>query len=453
MGLLTSHTSEPKRARAALNGHVRKGRVWAAALLAAVLAAQGIPASAAIVPPAAVEQPSAVLPSSTDMLRLLNELRYATGAPTITADPRLVQAAQNHAVYSVLNNTGGHYETPGNPGFTGVLAQDRARALGYTAPFVSEVASGASDALEGVRKLWDAPYHRLGMMHPQTRVFGWGREPRPSGGVVVVGNIGKDFSTVPADVVRSPARGQTGIPTSWSGQESPSPVRPGSSGPYGYPVMIVYGGYKAVDVRGISLQSGGTPLSLFVSPQEFERDYAVVVPDKPLPVGKIDVRMDLTVAGKYVTEEWSFYTAGASAPAPATAPAPAPAPATLAGHHSAWVSQSAVPAVGVGETATVSLTFKNTGSTTWTRGTATEARLGVAGDDTFFSQLGMAVAWPFPSRPAVQDAASVAPGASTTFTFRVKGVAPGSYLLRLRPVIDGATWMEDQGVYVVVTVR
>jgi hypothetical protein len=35
----------------------------------------------------------------------------------------------------------------------------------------------------------------------------------------------------------------------------------------------------------------------------------------------------------------------------------------------------------------------------------------------------------------------------------VKGVAPGSYLLRLRPVIDGVTWMEDQGVYVVVSIR
>lgn len=427
---------------------VSKGRVLGAVLALALLVPSA-PAQAAV-PAPATQSPAAVLPSSTDMLRVLNELRYASGAPTITEDPRLAQAAQNHAVYSVLNNVGGHYETPGNPGFTGVLAQDRARAVGYSAPFVSEVASGASDALEGVRKLWDAPYHRLGMMHPQTRVFGWGREPRSSG-VVVVGNIGKDFSTVPVDVVRSPARNQTGIPTSWSGHESPSPVRPGSSGPYGYPVMIVYGGYKHVDVRGISLHHNGTPLSLYVSPQQFERDYALIVPDRPLPVGKIDVRMDLTVASRYVTEEWSFYTAGANVSAPA--PAPAPAPAAPTGYHSAWVTQSAVPAIGVGETATVSLTFKNTGGTTWTKGTATEARLGVVGDDPFFSQLGMAVAWPFTSRPAAQDAASVRPGGSTSFTFRVKGVAPGSYLLRLRPVIDGVTWMEDQGVYVVVTVR
>ncbi|MGH2379339.1 MAG: CAP domain-containing protein [Candidatus Limnocylindria bacterium] len=435
---------------------MRKGRAWASALVALALITSSAPAGAAVAPPAAAEQPAAVLPSSTDMLRVTNELRYATGAPTILEDPRLVQAAQNHAVYSVLNGTGGHYETPGNPGFTGVLAQDRARAVGYTAPFVSEVASGASDALEGVRKLWDAPYHRLGMMHPQTRVFGWGRAERSSSGVVVVGNIGKDFSTVPADVVRSPARGQTGIPSSWSGHESPSPVRPGSSGPYGYPIMIVYGGYKHVDVRGVSLHHNGTPLSVFVSPQQFERDYALVVPDKPLPVGTIDVRFDLTVAGTWLTEEWSFSTAGASTSVPAPAPVPsepAPVPAAPTGYHSAWVTQSAVPPVAAGEIATVSLTFENTGAETWIRGTASEARLGVAGDDTFFSLLGMAVDWPLDARPAVQDAATVAPGASTTFTFQVKGVAPGSYMLRLRPVIDGVTWMEDQGVYVVVNVR
>src|SRR3990170_5449805 len=162
------------------------------------------------------------------MLHTLNQLRAATGAPAIAADPRLVLSAQNHATYNVLNNTSGHCETAGKPGYTGYVAQDRARAVGYTAPFVSEVASGASDALDGVRKLWDAPYHRLGLMHPQTRVVGWGSAASGSGRYQVVGNIGKDFSTVPIDVVRSPASGQRDIPTSWSGHESPSPGRPGT---------------------------------------------------------------------------------------------------------------------------------------------------------------------------------------------------------------------------------
>jgi len=402
----------------------------------------GAPATAAVAPPTDPITPSAEMASSTDMLRTLNEYRYAIGAPTIPADPRLVQAAQNHATYNVLNNTSGHYETVGNPGFTGVLAQDRARAVGYTAPFVSEVASGSSDVIEGVRTLWDAPYHRLGLMHPQTKFVGWGRAASSSGRYQVVGNIGKDFSTVPIDVVRSPARGQQGIPSSWSGHESPSPVPAGSSGPYGYPIMIVYGGYKTVDVRGMSLHSNGVSLPLFVSPQQFERDYALVVPLKPLPIGKIDVRFDLTVAGNAVTEAWSFYTAGA-----------ANAPPDPQSFHSAFVSQAPWPTIAVGQTTSYSITFKNTGTTTWTKGTATEARLGVNRDDQTFSTLGMAIGWPLTNRPAVQDAPSVPPGASTTFTFQFRGVASGTYSQHLRLVVDGITWMEDQGAYMVVAVR
>jgi hypothetical protein len=53
----------------------------------------------------------------------------------------------------------------------------------------------------------------------------------------------------------------------------------------------------------------------------------------------------------------------------------------------------------------------------------------------------------------VQDAASVPPGATSSFTFAIRGVTPGTFSIHLRPVIDGVTWMEDQGVYMVVTVR
>jgi hypothetical protein len=153
--------------------------------------------------------------------------------------------------------------------------------------------------------------------------------------------------------------------------------------------------------------------------------------------------MDVTVAGRWLTEEWSFTTAGASAIAP-TPPTD---------FRSRWVTQSAWPTIAVGQETTMSVTFRNAGATTWTKGTAHEARLGTSGDDRTFATLGMSVGWPIPDRPAVQDAASVPTGASTTFTFRVRGVRPGTYSLHLRPVVDGITWMEDEGVYMVVVVR
>ncbi len=394
------------------------------------------------------------------MLLAQNQLRYAVGAPTIPADPRLGAAAQAHATYSALNNTGGHYETAGLPGYTGYAPHDRALAQGFSAAFVSEVATGNADPVGGVRQLWDAPYHRLGLMHPNAYTVGWGSAASGSG-YKVVGDIAYDFGMPTVGVVRSPARGQSGIPTSWSGHESPSPVPAGTSGPYGYPVEAVWSGGRSVTLRGAAVTANGAAVAIYVAPQQFESDYVVVVPQKPLPVGVVDVRFDVTVAGVWSTEEWTFTTAGATAlpvsPAPTSpgtsvpaSPSSAPDPSTF---HAAWMWESAWPTVAVGQSATVTLAFKNTGTATWARGAPTQADLGIDGDDRTFSSLGMADGWPVPDRPAIQDASSVMPGGITTFTFRVRGVVPGTYSLHLRPVIDGITWMEDQGVYIVVAAR
>jgi uncharacterized protein YkwD len=109
--------------------------------------------------------------NATDMLQLHNQLRFAVGVPTLTADPRVVQAAQNHANYSSANGQGGHYETAGLPYYTGYGPRDRVIAAGLTTTFVSEVATGGAP-LDGVRQLWDAPYHRLGLFHPQATSVG-----------------------------------------------------------------------------------------------------------------------------------------------------------------------------------------------------------------------------------------------------------------------------------------
>ena len=406
---------------------IRLARLLAAALAVAALAA--------VHPVGARAGTEAA--TSTDMLFSQNQMRYAAGAPTIPADARLAAAAQAHAQYNALNGVTGHFETSGLPGYTGYAPRDRAIAQGFTAPFVSEVATGASDPISGVQQLWDAPYHRLGMIHPNAYTVGWGSA---SAGTrfQVVGDIAYDFGMSTIDVVRSPARGQSGIATSWSGRESPSPVPAGTSGPYGYPIMAVWSGGRSVDLRGATITANGAAIPFYIAPQQFERDYIVLVPQQPLPSAVIAVRMDVTVAGVWGTEEWSFSTAGA-----------APAPS----YHSAWVTESAWPTIAVGQSTTLSITFKNTGTATWTRGTPFQANLGVNGDDRTIFQLGMTDGWPVPDRPAVQDAPVVPPGATSSFTFRLKGTAPGTYAIHLRPVIDGITWMEDEGVYMVVTVR
>ena len=131
---------------------------------------------------------------------------------------------------------------------------------------------------------------------------------------------------------------------------------------------------------------------------------------------------------------------------------PTPAPRDQPTFHSAWVAQSAYPTLSFGSSAAVFVQVRNTGTATWTKGTATEARLGVSGDDSSLSQLGIADGWLLSSRPAAQTEAVVLPGQVATFSFSVKGVRLGSYPLRLRPVIDGLTWMEDQGIFLQITV-
>jgi len=89
---------------------------------------------------------------------------------------------------------------------------------------------------------------------------------------------------------------------------------------------------------------------------------------------------------------------------------------------SAYLPYIAKNTDGVGQETTLSVTFRNSGATTWTKGSAHQARLGVNGDDR-------------------------------TFSFRVRRVRAGTFSLHLRPVIDGIAWMEGEGVYMIVAVR
>ena len=123
------------------------------------------------------------------------------------------------------------------------------------------------------------------------------------------------------------------------------------------------------------------------------------------------------------------------------------------GFHSGWVSQSAYPTLQPGQvSAPLTIVFRNTGTQAWTKGVlGQEARLGINQDDAQWAPL--AINWISANRVAAQTEASVAPGANATFTFHLRAPqTAGTYSLHLRPVIDGTAWMEDQGVFLVITV-
>ncbi|HUG56050.1 MAG TPA: CAP domain-containing protein [Candidatus Limnocylindrales bacterium] len=250
-------------------------------------------------------------PPSNDaaaMLRVHNELRARIGAPALGADERVTAAAQRHAEYLARHGIVGHEETPGEAGFTGASVRDRLAAQGYEAAIASEVATSFGTGTDGVRSLWVLPYHRLGLMHPQAVVAGWGHAD-VAGRTATVGVLVYDFGAPAPERVRSPASGER-VPGSWSGEEFPDVLPAGAARPVGYPIMVVYSGARAVELRAARLtDASGRELAHHVVPQLYEPDYVAIVPAIPLaPSARYRVQLELTVAGSDVVEEWEFET-------------------------------------------------------------------------------------------------------------------------------------------------
>jgi hypothetical protein len=145
-------------------------------------------------------------------------------------------------------------------------------------------------------------------------------------------------------------------------------------------------------------------------------------------------------------------------------PPPARLPAGIPGFHAAWYGQSGYPTLCPGERSNAVVAYHNSGSRGWVRGRMGEvAYLGtwdadpgqdeptVLGGD---GQMGSpATGWPRWNRVAQQPHEYVGPGQVVWFQFTIQAPEqPGFYRLYIRPLVEGATWMEDVGVYWQVTV-
>ena len=149
---------------------------------------------------------------------------------------------------------------------------------------------------------------------------------------------------------------------------------------------------------------------------------------------------------------------------PGIAP-PAVVPSGIAGRHAAWYGQSGYPTLCPGQRSTATVAFYNSGSMGWVRGRMGEvAYLGTWGPEPGQDsptalggdgQLGTPnTGWPRFNRIAIQPADYVGPGQVAWFQFTIAAPpSPGTYKLYLRPLIEGASWLEDYGVFWVVTVR
>ena len=145
-------------------------------------------------------------------------------------------------------------------------------------------------------------------------------------------------------------------------------------------------------------------------------------------------------------------------------PPPASSPAGIPGFHAAWFGQSGYMSLCPGDRMTATVAYANSGSRGWVQGRLGEvAYLGTADSDPGQDaasivggdgQLGSPMTgWARYNRPALQPAPYVGPGQVAWFQFTVQAPStPGTYRIAIRPLVEGAQWMEDYGVFWQVTV-
>jgi uncharacterized lipoprotein YddW (UPF0748 family) len=161
----------------------------------------------------------------------------------------------------------------------------------------------------------------------------------------------------------------------------------------------------------------------------------------------------------------------APAPGPCTSsvgpgiPPPASLPSGQSGFHASWYGQSGYPTLCAGDRSTATVAYYNSGSKGWVLGQmGAVAYLGtwsptpgqdqaspLGGDGQLASPN---TGWPRYNRVAIQPAGYVGPNQVAWFQFTIQApTTPGTYRLYIRPLVEGAQWMEDYGVYWYVIVR
>lgn len=251
-------------------------------------------------------QPSA---NQLKVVNAVNEIRSRIGLPPFEVDDRLCAAANTHTNYLKRNGLTGHYQRPDDPGFLGQTPSDRLNAFGYTDGSWEGVDFGSQSVQQSIRRLYDAPYHRLPFLQPGTTSIGTGFLPSHT-------TLEFGMSDASGTVV-SPAPQERDVPVSWRGPERPDPLAiHGLSGVVGYPIVFAYftpqGERIYVEKARLSSSSGEKiPFALNTPDNDEHLDFAAfLIPRQPLkPYTTYEVTVEAkTKSGKDVSTSWRFTT-------------------------------------------------------------------------------------------------------------------------------------------------
>lgn len=158
----------------------------------------------------------------------INAIRTGCGFPALTQNSQLDTAAQGHVDYLVPNNRAGHFQTPGEPGFTGARLEDRVVAAGYRLSLaVENELGGRGTGAKQVRDFLSLPYHGLGQVNPQVVEYGIGVFGDESGMrfVTVSGahQSGQPAVPVQAGLLTYPCAGVGNARAGMTAPENPTP--------------------------------------------------------------------------------------------------------------------------------------------------------------------------------------------------------------------------------------
>ncbi len=178
----------------------------------------------------------------------LNAMRQECGFPTLGENALLDQSVANHMTYVQLNKAEGHYETEGNPGFTGVNWQDRATYVGYpghTGEVVAYDNSNSGGALSVVA-LASVPYHEALMFEPFSEVgidyaaVVLGPASTQYSLLMDLGYQGANAPTFSSAPMTFPCQGSTDVDYESSAPENPAPLGIDTgTNPIGTPIAVI----------------------------------------------------------------------------------------------------------------------------------------------------------------------------------------------------------------------
>ena len=248
--------------------------------------------------------------SQNKVLGFVNSFREKMGLPACRMDDLMNAASLKHCEYLALNQTTGHYQTPGKQGYFGNQPWERLQAMGLVLDSWETVDFGSSTEEEALAHLIDAPYHRLAFIQPGKVLFGSGYHKNRLTATFQMSSE-KGVVTYPYDK-------QEAVPPAWDYNERPNPLRihDGARRPVGYPIMLARfgGGEDKLNVRLATIFDGDgreVPCWLNTPDNDPELKFALIlIPKAPLKGNaKYSVRVEAAMAsGEEVSRSWSFRT-------------------------------------------------------------------------------------------------------------------------------------------------